>query len=329
MQGMEFKDYYSVLGVDKKASGEEIKKAFRKLAVKYHPDRNPDNKAAEEKFKEISEAYEVLGDTEKRKKYDQFIRYGRPMGQRTTSRNTSTWGNTYQTRSSNDMDFDFGKYNSFDEFIADLLGRPFGNTRTQATGFSDFGGFNTGTTASQGRGNDIEKSITLTYYQAYHGVQTKLDLGSEIVTVKIPAGAKNGTKVRLKGKGQINPISNHKGDLYLKVELKPHDFFSFEDDKLVCEVPITPYEAVLGGEVNVPTPEGEVMVKIPAGIRHGQSLRLKGKGWSNPKGGNGDLLVKIAIATPKNISDQEKEYYEKIRSISQDDPRLSLKNIKL
>jgi len=326
---MEFKDYYSVLGVDKKASGEEIKKAFRKLAVKYHPDRNPDNKAAEEKFKEISEAYEVLGDAEKRKKYDQFARYGRPMGREATGRNTSPWGNTYQTRTSNDMDFDFGRYNSFDEFIADLLGRPFSNTRTQSTGFGDFGGFNTGSRSTQAKGSDIEKTITLTYHQAYHGVQTKLDLGSETVTVKIPAGAKNGTKVRLKGKGQINPINNLRGDLYLKVDLKPHDFFAFEDDKLVCEVPITPFEAVLGGEVNVPTPEGDVMVKIPAGIRHGQSLRLRGKGWSNPKGDNGDLLVKVAIATPKNISAQEREYYEKIKSISQDNPRLSLNNIKL
>lgn len=326
---MEFKDYYSVLGVDKKASGEEIKKAFRKLAVKYHPDRNPNNKAAEEKFKEISEAYEILGDAEKRKKYDQFARYGRPMGQGATGRSTSPWGNTYQTRTPHDMDFDFGRYNSFDEFIADLLGRPFGNTRTQSTGFGDFGGFNTGSRASQTKGSDIEKTITLTYYQAYHGVQTKLDLGSETITVKIPAGAKNGTKVRLKGKGQINPINNLPGDLYLKVELKPHEFFSFEDDKLVCEVPITPYEAVLGGEINVPTPEGEVMVKIPAGIRHGQSLRLKGKGWSNPKGDKGDLLVKVVIATPKNISAQEREYYEKIKSISQDNPRSSLNNIKL
>lgn len=326
---MEFKDYYSVLGVDKKASSEEIKKAFRKLAVKYHPDRNPGNKAAEEKFKEISEAYEVLGDTEKRNKYDQFIRYGRPVGQGATGRTASPWGNTYQTRTSTDMDFDFGRYNSFDEFIADLLGRPFGNTRTQSTGFADFGGFNTGSRSSQTKGGDIEKTITLTYYQAYHGVQTKLDLGSETVTVKIPAGAKNGTKVRLKGKGQINPINNLRGDLYLKVDLKPHDFFSFEDDKLVCEIPITPAEAVLGAEINVPTPTGEVLVKIPPGIRHGQSLRLKGKGWSSPKGDNGDLLVKIAIATPKNISAQEREYYEKIKSISQDNPRSSLSNIKL
>ena len=326
---MEFKDYYSVLGVDKKASGEEIKKAFRKLAVKYHPDRNPNNKAAEEKFKEISEAYEVLGDAEKRQKYDQFARYGRPMGRGATGKNTSPWGNTSQTRSSNDMDFDFGRYNSFDEFIADLLGRTNSNTRTSYTGFGDFGGFNTDSRSSQAKGNDIEKTITLTYHQAYHGVQTKLDLGSEIVTVKIPAGAKHGTKVRLKGKGQINPLNNLRGDLYLKIDLKSHDFFSFEDDKLVCEVPISPYEAVLGGEVNVPTPEGDVMVKIPSGIRHGQSLRLKGKGWSNPQGGNGDLLVKIAIATPKNISAQEREYYEKIKSISQDNPRLSLTNIKL
>ncbi|NCO73826.1 MAG: J domain-containing protein [Cyanobacteria bacterium] len=328
MGANDYKDYYSVLGVNKNSTSEEIKKAFRKLAVKYHPDRNPDNKASEEKFKEISEAYEVLGDTEKRQKYDQFGRYW----QQSESRQ-SPWGNpTSSNTKVNVNDFKFGDYANFDDFINDLLGRPFANNprNTSTSGFSNSGGFGTQSQSfSNAKGSDIEKTINLKYSQAYHGIETKLNLGAETVNVKIPAGAKNGTKIRLRGKGQLNPLSKQRGDLYLKVELQPHDFFQFEDDKLVCEVPISPHEAVLGAEITVPTPEGEVKVKIPAGIRHGQSLRLKGKGWSSTKGDYGDLLVKIALATPNNISVQEKEYYEKIREISKDNPRANLSKIQL
>jgi len=228
--------------------------------------------------------------------------------------------------------FKFGDYANFDDFINDLLGRPFANNprNTSTSGFSNSGGFGTQSQSfSNAKGSDIEKTINLKYSQAYHGIETKLNLGAETVNVKIPAGAKNGTKIRLRGKGQLNPLSKQRGDLYLKVELQPHDFFQFEDDKLVCEVPISPHEAVLGAEITVPTPEGEVKVKIPAGIRHGQSLRLKGKGWSSTKGDYGDLLVKIALATPNNISVQEKEYYEKIREISKDNPRANLSKIQL
>jgi curved DNA-binding protein len=154
-----------------------------------------------------------------------------------------------------------------------------------------------------------------------------LNLGQEIVDVKIPAGAKNDSKIRLRGKGQYNPLTKQRGDLYLTVQLQPHDFFSFEDDKLVCEIPITPDEAVLGADVTVPTPDSEVTVKIPAGIKQGQSLRLKGKGWTNVRGKRGDLLVKIIIATPVNLSSAEKEYYQKLREIRTDNPRDYLKNI--
>ncbi|WP_373478728.1 DnaJ C-terminal domain-containing protein [Geminocystis sp.] len=329
MGANDYKDYYSVLGVNKSSTSEEIKKAFRKLAVKYHPDRNPDNKASEEKFKEISEAYEVLGDTEKRQKYDQFGRYW----QQSESRQ-SPWANSTSSNTKvNVNDFKFGDYANFDDFINDLLGRPFANNNprnTSTSGFSNSGGFGTQSQSfSNAKGSDIEKTINLKYSQAYHGIETKLNLGAETVNVKIPAGAKNGTKIRLRGKGQLNPLSKQRGDLYLKVELQPHDFFQFEDDKLVCEVPISPHEAVLGAEITVPTPEGEVKVKIPAGIRHGQSLRLKGKGWSSTKGDYGDLLVKIALATPNNITAQEKEYYEKIREISKDNPRANLSKIQL
>ncbi len=332
----DFKDYYSVLGVQKSASPDEIKKAFRKLAVKYHPDRNPDNKVAEEKFKEISEAYEVLGDKDKRQKYDQFGKYwqqadkagnnpwaGAGAGQQRTGFNTNV----------NVNDFNFGEYGSFDEFIGDLLGRPFGggartNTRTTTNNSTGYNNFNNRQTINN-KDYDLEKSINLTYSQAYHGVETKLKLGTETIDTRIPAGARNGTKIRLKGKGNVNPLNQQKGDLYLKVQLTPHQFFQWEDDKLVCEVPITPTEAVLGGEVDIPTPEGNVSMKIPAGIRHGQSLRLKGKGWSSPKGQNGDLFARITIATPKNVTKLEKEYYEKIQQISKENPRSQLNNIKL
>ena len=325
----DFKDYYSVLGVKKNASPDEIKKAFRKLAVKYHPDRNPNNKIAEEKFKEISEAYEVLSDKENRQKYDQFGRYWQQAGKASQS----PWGarGPQSTRTNVNMgDFSFSDYGSFDEFINDLLGRPFGRggTRTQTSYGSGFENFARQSSVDN-KNYDVEKNINLTYHQAYYGIETKLNLGNETINVKIPAGAKNGTKIRLKKKGKFNPLNKQKGDLYLKVQLSPHNFFQWEEDKLVCEIPITPYEAVLGGEIKVPTPEGSVSMKIPAGIRHGQSLRLKGKGWSSPKGKYGDLFVKIAIATPKNISNEEKQYYEKIREVSKDNPRSKLTHIKL
>ncbi|MBE9222732.1 DnaJ domain-containing protein [Cyanobacterium stanieri LEGE 03274] len=333
MASTDFKDYYSVLGINKSATADEIKKAFRKLAVKYHPDRNPDNKQAEEKFKEISEAYEVLGDADKRKKYDQFGRYWQQAGQKTQS----PWGNSSAGAGVNFDGFDFSQYSGFDDFIDQLLGRfsnpsstGYGSTgsRTNSTGFGDFGGFG-GQQTSNNSAYNIEKNISLTFAQAFKGVESKINLGTETVTVRIPPGAKSGTKIRLRGKGNVNPLTQQRGDLYLKVDLKPHNFFSFEDDKLVCEMPITPPEAVLGNEISVPTPDGSVSVKIPAGIRHGQSLRLKGKGWSSAKGSRGDLLVRIAIATPANISDKEKEYYQKIEEISTYNPRQNLDKIKL
>ncbi len=330
MASTDFKDYYSVLGVNKNATADEIKKAFRKLAVKYHPDHNPDNKKAEEKFKEISEAYEVLGDADKRKKYDQFGRYWQQGGQS----NQSPWGSSGTAGAGVNFDgFDFSQYANFDDFIDQLLGRFSTNSRSTSSygaggsGFGDFGGFGQ-QTATNG-GNDVEKNISLTFAQAFRGVESKINLGTETVTIKIPPGAKSGTKIRLRGKGNLNSSTQQRGDLYLKVDLKSHDFFSLEEDKLVCEVPICPHEAILGGEISVPTPDGDVSVKIPAGVRHGQSLRLKGKGWSSTKGNRGDLLVRIAIATPVNISNQEKEYYQKIQEINTYEPRKKLNNIKL
>ncbi|MEM7553705.1 MAG: DnaJ C-terminal domain-containing protein [Cyanobacteria bacterium P01_A01_bin.84] len=329
----DFKDYYAVLGVSKSASQDDIKKAFRQLARKYHPDVNQGNKDAEARFKEVNEAYEVLSDPEKRQKYDRFGQYWKQ----------ASGGFGSGAPSGVDMNgFDFGQYGSFDDFINELLGRFGGNGggrtrssqgysyRTSTTGSPGFNGFNDfGFQNNSGVNQDTEAIINLTFTEAFRGVQKRFSLGSETIEVRIPAGAKNGTRLRLKGKGQVNPLTKQRGDLYLKVELQPHSFFQFEGDNLVCEVQITPDEAVLGAAIDVPTPDGMVNVKLPAGVRTGQSLRLRGKGWQQTKGGRGDQLVKIAIATPRDISSQEQEYYEKIRDIRTYNPRSHLQNMRL
>ena len=330
MASTDFKDYYGILGVSKTATEDEIKKTFRKLALKYNPDRNPGDKVAEEKFKGISEAYEVLSDPEKRQKYDQFGQYWQQADQ-------SNWsGGNVNT----DFGFDFSQYGNFDEFINELLGRfstPGASggysTRTstgQQPGYGDFGGFGdmggrTGTQSTQG---DREATLKLTFAEAFHGVQKKISLGSEVLDVRIPGGAKAGSRVRLRGKGQVNPYNQQRGDLYLNIELENHPFFQFEGDNLICEVLISPDEAVLGASIEVPTPDGLVTMKVPSGVRSGQSLRLRGKGWALPKGGRGDELVKLVIDTPKTLNEIERECYQKIQANRSVNPRAALDNFK-
>ena len=334
MAATDFKDYYAILGVSKSASADEIKRAYRKLARKYHPDVNPGNNQAEARFKEVGEAYEILSDTEKRRKYDQFGQYWRQASQ-----------SGYQ--GSADGGFDFGAYGSFEDFINELLGR-FGNTapgggsqtytyRTSPGGSSGFSGgfpgfdnFSTTTSGASRSGSlDQEANISLSLSEAFQGAQKRLRIGTELVDVRIPAGARPGSKVRLRGKGQFNSYTQQRGDVYLLVNILPHSFFQFEGDNLICEVPITPDEAVLGGKIDVPTPDGMVKVNVPAGIRSGQSLRLRSKGWPKSKGGRGDQLVKMVIAPPKELTAQERDLYEKIRNQRSYDPRSHLLNMRL
>jgi curved DNA-binding protein len=344
MSSAEYKDYYAILGVQKTVSADEIKKQFRKLALKYHPDRNPGNKAAEAKFKELSEAYEVLSDSDKRSKYDRFGQYWQQSARTSYSSSTSN--------TNTQVDFngtDFSKYGNFEEFINELLGRfstpGTSNPNTQSysyqssnsnynsnkssyansnfnSPFQDFGGFGQQSTAS-------EASITLSFAEAFRGTIKRLNLGTETVEVRIPAGAKPGTRIRLAGKGQSSAYGQERGDLYLNVKLNPHPFFDFEGDNLVCEVPITPDEAVLGSSISVPTPDGAVNMKVPAGIRSGQVLRLKEQGWSSPRGNRSDQLVRMIIVIPKQISLQEQELYARIGALRTDNPRDNLKDISL
>ncbi|MBE9057685.1 DnaJ C-terminal domain-containing protein [Sphaerospermopsis sp. LEGE 08334] len=329
MAATDFKDYYSILGITKTATPEEIKQAFRKLARKYHPDVNPGNKQAEAKFKEVNEAYEVLSDPDKRKKYDQYGQYWRQVGE-----------GGFPGGAGVDMSgFDFGQYGSFNDFINDLFGGAGPRTNRQSYSYrtstgkpgTGFGGFNDFGFQDMGGGaaQDSEYTISLSFAEGFAGVQKRFSLGNETIDVRIPAGAKTGTRLRVRGKGQVNPMTQQRGDLYLKVELQPHSFFQFEGDHLLCEVPITPDEAALGASIDVPTPDGSVNVKLPAGVRSGQSLRLRGKGWPLAKGGRGDQFVKVAIAPPKDLTPQEREYYEKLRAIRTYNPRSHLSQVKL
>ncbi len=330
MAATNFRDYYALLGVSKNASTDDIKKAYRRLARKYHPDLNPGDKTAEAKFKEITEANEVLSDADKRSQYDRFGQYWKQSAEPPKANTRTTTTNPHSANS----DFngvDFGQYNNFDDFVNELLGR-FGNTNnpnpagakaSSSRSTSTSGGdVNAGSANGAGNlGGDREASISLSLSEAFRGVQKSFNLGTETVKVRIPGGAKAGSRIRVRGKGYLNTYTKQRGDLYLTVELQPHAFFTLEGEQLTCEVPITPDEAVLGAQIEIPTPDGMVMVNVPAGVRSGQSLRLRGKGWTNPRGERGDQLAKIAIATPKNVTGTERELYEKIRSVRTVNPR--------
>ncbi|MBW4559697.1 MAG: J domain-containing protein [Mojavia pulchra JT2-VF2] len=317
----DFKDYYTILGVDKKATPEEIKRAYRKLARKYHPDLNPGDQQAEARFKEINEANEVLSDPEKRQKYDQFGQYWNQVNQ----------GGAPPPRGAGvgvgGVDFD--QYTDFDSFINDLLGR-FGGadgsgrrTYTYRTSTGQPSGFTSPPPA------DTEAAIALTFPEAFHGTQKRLQLDDETINVRIPPGARPGSRVRIKGKGRPSPFSQQRGDLYLTIEVLPHPFFQFEGDNITCEVPIRPDEAVLGAQIDVPTPDGNITMKVPPGVRSGQSLRLRGKGWKLPQDKRTDLIVKLQIVPPKDLSPIEREAYETIQAHSNFNPRTQLQEVKL
>jgi len=334
MATTDFKDFYAILGLTKTASADEIKKSYRKFARKYHPDMNPGNKEAEARFKEVNEAYEVLSDPDKRKKYDQFGQYWKQAGV------SPGWSG-----GANNVDFggvDLSQHASFDDFINALLGRaggPGSSARRNGNwnytyrtnpggptgfgGYEDFAGFDNRTAPTS---LDTEATISLSLGEAFRGVSKRVGTGE----VSIPAGMKAGSRIRIKGKGQLDAYTQQRGDLYLKVEILPHPFFQFEGDNLVCEVSVTPDEAVLGATIEVPTPDGMVGVNVPAGIRSGQALRLRGKGWPKPKSGDRtDQLVKIAIVAPKELSAIERECYEKIKENRSFNPRSNLKEMQM
>ncbi len=321
---MEYQDYYKTLGVEKNATGAQIKKAYRKLARELHPDMNPGNKKAEERFKQINEAYEVLSDPERRKKYDQL---GASYQQ-------------YQHMGGDPRGFDWSQW------TGGFGGQPGGNVRVEygdlgdlfgGGDFSDFftsifGGAGAGqevfrrasrSASSQGvRGRDSEQEVEITLEEAFSGTSRILLRDGQRIEVKIPAGASTGTKVRLKGQG-TSGIGGPAGDLYLVVKVLPHDTFERKGDNLRCKLPVDLYTAVLGGEAIVHAPGGDIKLKIPPETQSGRTIRLTGQGMPHLRDtqARGDLLVQVQVLIPQKLTERERELFRELAKLRQGDTR--------
>ena len=316
-----YRDYFKVLGVERGADADTIKRAFRKLARQYHPDVNPGDKGAEAKFKEISEAYEVLSDPDKRRRYEQFGQY---------------WSQAGGMGGMGGADVDFGRYGNFDDFINDLLGR-FGGPGGAGGMGGGFGGFGSGFPSGGFAGGgfpgggfaggrsaplnlDAEATISLSFAEAFRGCERTLAVNDERVQVRIPAGVKPGSRLRLKGKGNLQPGTGRRGDLYLNLQLQDHPVWSLDGDQLKAELPLSLDELALGGDIRVATPDGEATVTVPPAMAVGRTLRLKGKGWP-ASSGRGDLLLSLSLRQPASYSDQERQLLEQLRDVRSCDPR--------
>ncbi|MDR3568039.1 MAG: J domain-containing protein [Syntrophobacteraceae bacterium] len=327
---VKYRDYYELLGVKRAASQAEIQRGYRKLARKYHPDVSKASNA-EDKFKEINEAYEVLKDPEKRKMYDQLGSNWR-SGQE--FRPPPGWqasdfgrGGGYQE----EFHFDSAG-GGFSDFFESLFGGA-GGFRQARGGAGP--GFGRGAVHRQA-GADHETSIRISLEEAFHGgakpillqsrsvsPEGQLEVSEKRYDVKIPPGVLPNQKIRLTGQGAEGAGGGPRGHLYLKVEIEPHPVFTLSGRDIAMELPLAPWEAVLGAEVRVSALSGSIDLRIPPGTQGGQKLRLRGKGMPNPKGAAGDLYITIALKVPTNPSPEEQELYEQLKKSSSFDPRAS------
>jgi DnaJ-class molecular chaperone len=327
---MDFKDYYQTLGIAKGASDKEIKQAYRKLARKFHPDVNPGDKGAEAKFKEINEANEVLGDPDKRRKYDELganwrmyeqaqrqgqgAGAGSPFGGGAWNINMGGGpGGGYRTMTEEEMHEMFGDENPFSDFFNAFFGggapggareaaRPRGRARTQ-------------------KGRDIAHEVELTLEEAFHGATRRISIKqgghARTVDVRIPAGVKDGSRVRAAGEGESGANGGSSGDLYLRVRLRPHAVFERDGDDLRTKVAVPVTTAVLGGEANVPTISGSVRLKIPETTQNGQVFRLKGHGMPviGKAEQRGDLYAAAEIQLPRSLTREQRQHWEALQGL--------------
>ena len=307
------KDYYAVLGVTSSASEKEIQQAYRKLARELHPDANPDNASAEERFKEVSAAYDVVGDPDTRSQYDQARAVGPAMG---------GGGGGPFGGGPGGFTFDVGDMGD----LSDLLGGMFGGGPGGGGGGGPFG---QGRTMAR-RGRDQEAQLRLSFDEAVTGVTTSVtvsggrDGGTRSIKVRIPAGVEDGQRIRLKGKGGPGAGGGPAGDLYVEVLVSEHPAFGRDGKHLTLELPITYEEAALGADVKVPTYQGEtVKLRLPAGTQPGRTFRVKGKGIDTTSG-PGDLLVTVELAVPTKLNKKQRAALEAFRDATGDSPRAHL-----
>jgi len=311
---LEYKDYYKILGIAKDASPAEVQRAYRGLARKYHPDVNKEDEA-EAKFKEIGEAYEVLKDPEKRAKYDRFGAAWKTAEQ--TGSPPPGWENI-RFDFGDGGGFRFGGFGSGDSGFSSFFEMLFGS---QPGGGPTWGGFGGGgRDRAPQRGQNRESAIRLRLEDLVHGGERTLELSDPLtgerrtLTVKIPRGIRPGQKIRLSGQGDRG--TDGPGDLYLKIELEPHPRFSVQGYDLKTTLPVTPWEAALGGESRIDTLSGPVTIKLPPGSSSGRKIRLRGRGLPRPDGGNGDLYVRTHIVVPKELSQEERDLFSQLAQVS-------------
>lgn len=305
---MKYRDYYEILGVDKKSGQDEIKKAYRRLAKKYHPDAHPGDKGSEEKFKEANEAYEVLGDPEKRKKYDRF-------------------GQGAQFSNGHDFDpsqYGFGnngryQYSAAGSDFSDFFNMFFGGSPFDTADI--FGQSRAGTGRSvrnrPAKGEDSEASIGITLQEGFKGVEKRISFRiagrDRTISFQVPPGIRNGEKIKLAGQGEPGYSGGPNGDLYLTVEILPGGGFEPDGANLQAAVELMPWEAALGAEVPVNTLDGRILVSIPPGIRTDSRIRVAGKGYVDRNGTRGDFYIKVRIDNPRVLTGKQRELYEKLK----------------
>ncbi len=298
---MEYKDYYKVLGVDRNADQKEIRKAYRRLARQYHPDVNPGDRSAQERFKEINEAYQVLSDPEKRQKYNRL---------------GTSW-REWQRMGGGPSGFDWGGwFTGQPERVHVQYGDPLGGLG----GFSDFFQAIFGGTPKSSwrttprRGRDYEQEVEITLEEAFRGTTRVLSKDGRRLEVRIPPGVGSGSRIRMAGEGGHGGA---KGDLYLRIKVAPHSRFRRKGVDLQVEVPLDLYTAVLGGEVRVPTLRGDIMLKIPPETQSGKTFRLKGRGMPNLKDPQkrGDLYAKVKVRLPQKLTPRERELFEELKRL--------------
>jgi curved DNA-binding protein len=302
-----FRDYYETLGLAKSASADEIKSAFRKLARKHHPDLAKDKKAAEEKFKEINEAYEVLSDPEKRKKYDEYGSNWQHAGngfQGAPGGGSGYGSGGFGGGSAGGTDFHFGGtgYSDFfEQFFGTRRGRGFGG----GAGFEE----------TPQRGRDVEADILVTLEEALNGATRQISFRKgnapdvQTYTVRVPKGVREGQRIRLAGQGESG------GDLYLRVKMQQHPDYRFEGSDILHDVEVPAWRAVLGGELTIPTPDGKAKLKIPAGTQSGRKFRIPGRGLPEKGGGRGDFYAVMEIEVPETLTPEQRDLWEKLAAL--------------
>jgi curved DNA-binding protein len=312
---MKYRDYYEILGVNKNATADEIKKAYRKMAKKYHPDAHPGDKAAEEKFKEANEAYEVLGDSEKRKKYDQFGREGQFYNGADFDPSKYGFGNgvryEYRTGGGGFSDFFnmfFGGGDPFGSFDSDDI---FGGNTGRGSRFSR---------SMRMKGQDMESLLEITIEDGFKGAQRLVSIrtasGDRTISLKVPSGIKPGEKIKLSGQGNPGVNGGPNGDLYLRVDFRKDPVYEMNGINLEARLPLYPWEAALGAEKPFNTLDGRISVRIPAGIQTDNKIRVAGKGYRDKSGIRGDLFLRVAMVNPPRLSKEQTELYEKLSKLN-------------